>query len=246
MIRSDSAGLEDSILSGISGVGGGASCGGAGLSMAVDFDGVDDYAQNASITWFAGTVWTLAGWLKVTISGNRTLFSVTDGTNNNGVELWAVDTGPTTELNPVVSVGGVDQLNTPDGVYTLGSWHAFTMRRDGSALDLFIDGVKGANHVVAAWPSGITDFRLAMDPAFPSNRGGVRFGSLWASGVAASDATIAAWAADPQSIPSYAHVLTLGESTDTFPTLTDSGSTGGWDLTCNGMVAGDFVEDYPV
>ena len=110
----------------------------------LSLDGVDDYVDLTSRTSsFSGlTQGTIAAWVKLTATGERTIFDIGDGAGNanyvsvfvnNGKLTVAIMDGGTTILN-MASIASVND----------GNWHHVAFTVDGSGNQLYIDGVAAA------------------------------------------------------------------------------------------------------
>ncbi len=114
---------------------------------ALNFDGSDDYVDcgNPPILDFGTGDWTISAWIKLPVNpGTNTVIFSKGGDNDGGIRYaMELEDGSGGVIEPTLDDNST-KLN-PDGDITVidGQWHHFVvMRKDGTKLRLYVDGVE--------------------------------------------------------------------------------------------------------
>lgn len=231
----------------------------------LDFDGVDEFVDCGQPTVFDGaTNWSISFWLKFDTNGNYSPVGYRGGSeapNTNIQFLWA-----NTISRMQFSIGSAYHRTSVASNVVSGAWRHFVAVYDGTQgtnadrLKIYVDGSFDTPSLTSGtFPTSMNAAMSggASDRVFNIGKynggvyeidGKVDEVAIFNYSLGASDITTmynsgTAYDLDLLTTPPV-HWWRCGDG-DTFPTITDVGTVGGFDGTMTNMESGDIVTDVP-
>ncbi|TKB90336.1 MAG: tandem-95 repeat protein [Nitrospira sp.] len=143
----------------------------------LSLDGVDDYIDLTSHTSTFATLsqGTLSAWVKLTDTGERTIFDIGDGAGGSNFVSFYVVNG---QLRLSIVDGGTTVLETVSTVTVNdGNWHHVAFTVDGSGNQLYIDGA-ATTRTFNFGSAGTTTFISALNSKTNTTIGAYNNGAI--------------------------------------------------------------------
>jgi hypothetical protein len=219
-------------------------------TYAVEFDGVDDYAENTVIPYATlGGTFSFAFWIKPIINSNGHRYISCRGGGATGYFEITKNTNESLKFYFQGTSGTSGQKTTSAGTFPDNEWHHCVLTWNGSTLKIFVDGV--LNKSDSSYSGSMMGKHLRC--------GGYQGGGLntnvildelafWDKRLSATEVSEVYGEAIIQDLSALStssdlvHWWRMGDG-DTFPTLQDS--VGSLNMTMYNMTASDITTDTP-
>ena len=223
------------------------------------FDGVDEYVDCGTFTGFDSvSAFTFSGWIKFNAVGKYQGVFIRGGNSSNWIQI-RIETNDSIRI--ACRNGGTGDGVSASSLVTTGQWYHIAMVFDGGGatdsdkLKLYLDG---------------SDISLTYSGTIPSTTSSTSAGLIFGYGNSPAYAfdgymdefAVFDYALDSTQITDIynsgtptdldntsgvtapVHWWRMGDG-DTYPTITDVGTTAGNDGTMTNMESGDIVTDTP-